>query len=157
MSMRNIVLKHKDGTQDRVDLQRYYATREVRWNPYLREGDIVVVPKRDPWKNVFAVYGQVNTNSRFEYVAGDSLLDAIKIANGLSSRALPEEVIFSRLNDDGTSMMNRTINLPDVMAGREPNIPLQPGDRIIVKPKPDLREDYNVDLHGEVRYPGTYP
>ena len=156
-SMRNIVIKHKDGSQDRVDLQKYFATREEKWNPYLREGDIIVVPKKDPFKNVIAVYGQVNTNGRFEFVEGDSLLDAIKIANGLTSRALAERAIFSRLSDEGTSMTNRTINLADIMAGKELNFPLQPGDRIIVNAKSELREDFNVDIRGEVRYPGTYP
>ncbi len=157
MSMRNIVVKHRDGSFNRVDLQKYFATHDESLNPYLREGDIVVVPKRDPLKNVFAVYGQFNTNGRFEYVPGDSLLDAIKIANGLTGRALPEEAIFSRMNDDGTSLSNKTINLAAIMDRREPNIPLQPGDRIIVKARSDERADYNVDIRGEVRYPGTYP
>src|SRR5262249_4384825 len=98
MSMRNIVVKHRDGSQDRADLQKFFATREDKLNPYLREGDIVIVPKKDPFKNAFAVYGQTNSNGRFEYVEGDSLLDAVKLANGLSTRALPDEVIFSRMN-----------------------------------------------------------
>jgi protein involved in polysaccharide export with SLBB domain len=157
MSTRNIILKHKDGTQQRVDLPKYFATREEKWNPYLREGDIIVVPRKDPAKNVIAVYGQVNTNGRFEFVEGDSLLDAIKLANGFTGRAIPERAIFSRLSDDGTSMTNRTISLANVVAGLEPNIPLQPGDRIIINGKPDLREDFNVDVGGEVNYPGTYP
>ena len=157
MSTRNIVIKHKDGSQDRVDLQKYFATRDEKWNPYLREGDIIVVPRKDPFKNVIALYGQVNTNGRFEYVEGDSLLDAIKIANGLTNRAVAERAILSRLSDDGTSMTNTTVNLVDVMGGRSLNIPLQPGDRIIVNAKPELREDFNVDIRGEVRYPGTYP
>ncbi len=156
-SSRNIILKHRDGKQHRVDLQKYFATREDHWNPYLREGDIVVVPKKDPLKNVIAVYGQVNTNGRFEYVEGDSLLDALKIANGLTSRALPEQAIFSRLSNDGNSIVNTTINLLDVMNGTAPNIALEPGDRIIINAKPEMREDFNVDVKGEVLYPGTYP
>ena len=36
-------------------------------------------------------------------------------------------------------------------------MPLQPGDRIIVKPKIEMREDYIVEVKGEVRFPGKYP
>jgi protein involved in polysaccharide export with SLBB domain len=157
MSTRNILLKRRDGSQVRVDLQKYFATREGKLNPYLREGDIIVVPKIDPLKNVFAVYGQFNTNGRFEYVEGDSLLDAIKIANGLTSRALADRAIFSRLSSDATVITSRDVNLTEIMAGREPNIALEPGDRLVVNAKEDLREDFNVDLKGEVRFPGTYP
>src|ERR1041385_5720659 len=157
MSTRNVLLKHKDGSQDRVDLPKYFATREDKWNPYLREGDVVIIPKKDPMKDVFAIYGQVNSSGRYEYVEGDSVLDAIKIANGLTRLSMPEKTIFSRLNQDGTSLSNRDINLTEIMSGREPNIALEPGDRIIVNKKIDLREDYNVDVKGEVLYPGTYP
>lgn len=157
MSMRNIVLKHRDGSQTRVDLQKYFSVREDKLNPYLREGDIIVVPKKDPLKNVFAVYGQVNTNGRFEFVEGDSLLDAVNIANGLTSRALAERAIFSRFNRDGSTLDTRIVNLTEIIERREQNIALEPGDRLIVNAKEDLREDFNVDIRGEVRFPGTYP
>ena len=157
MSTRNIVLKHKDGSQDRVDIQKYFATHEDRWNPYLREGDIIVVPKKSRLKNVFAVYGQVNVPGRYEFVDGDSVLDAIRIVHGTTHLAMADETLFSRLNEDGSMLSTRTINIPAIMEGKEPNLPLEPGDRIIVRAKNDLREDYNVDLKGEVVYPGTYP
>lgn len=157
VSTRNIILKHRDGTQDRVDLQKYYATRDERWNPYLREGDIIVVPKKDKLNNVVAVYGEVNTNGRIEYVRGDSLTDAIRIANGLTARAMGDQAIFSRLSEDGKSLQNRTINLDNIIAGREPNIALEPGDRVIVRTRVVVGGDFNVDVKGAVRYPGTYP
>jgi protein involved in polysaccharide export with SLBB domain len=156
-SSRHIIMRHRDGTEDRVDLRKYYATHEGKLNPFLREGDIVVVPRIDPLKNVIAVYGQVNSAGRFEYVEGDSLLDAIKIANGVTSHALPEQAVFSRLTPDGTEMTNRFINLAGILAGNEPDIALEPGDRIVVAAKPELREDFNVDVRGEVKFPGTYP
>ena len=157
MSTRNILVKHKDGRQDRVDLPKYFATKNDTWNPYLREGDIVLVPKKDPAKNVFAVYGQINSPGKYELVAGDSVLDAIQIANGLTPQALAEKVIFSRMSDDGATLSNHIISIPAIMSGGEPDIALQPGDRIIVNSTVDQRQDYNVDVRGEVVYPGTYP
>ncbi len=157
MSSRNITVKHRDGTQDRVDLPKYFATKDEKLNPYLREGDIVIIPAKDLKKTVFAVYGQVNSPGRYEFVEGDSVLDAIKIANGLTSFAIPENAMFSRSNENGTSITSRIISLTAIKEGREPNFSLEPGDRIMINKKPELREDYNVDIKGEVLYPGTYP
>jgi protein involved in polysaccharide export with SLBB domain len=157
MSTRNIALRHRDGTTDRVDIPKYLATHEERWNPFLREGDVVIVPSRDRYKNVIGVYGQVNSPGRFEFVPGDRILDALQLAQGLTPLAIPEHAIFSRLNEDGTVMENHAINLNDVIAGKGENTELRSGDRIVVQGSSDLREDYNVDVKGEVKYPATYP
>jgi len=157
MSLRHIVLKRRDGMQSRVDISKYIATKDDRYNPYLREGDVIIVPRTDRIKNVIAVYGAVNLNGKHEFVEGDSLLDALQIAHGLTPQAMTDSIIFSRLNDDATTVTTSYINLQEVREGRQPNIVLQPGDRIIVKSKIEERGDYNVDVHGEVLYPGTYP
>ncbi len=157
MSSRSIVIKHKDGTQGRVDITKFLATKEDRWNPYLREGDVVVVPRMDQVKNVFGIYGEVNAPGRYEYVEGDSVLDAVAIGQGFTRLAMKDSAEFSRLSLDGSVMSKRVVDLGEIAAGRQPNFPLQPGDRIVVKPKADLREDYRATVVGEVLYPGTYP
>lgn len=43
------------------------------------------------------------------------------------------------------------------MSGNRPNFPLESGDRIVVKAKKELREDYRVNIQGEVMYAGMYP
>jgi protein involved in polysaccharide export with SLBB domain len=48
-------------------------------------------------------------------------------------------------------------NLDKMKDGSQVNFALIPGDRIVVKERPDVREDYHVFVDGEVRYPGTYP
>jgi protein involved in polysaccharide export with SLBB domain len=157
MSKRNIILKHRDGSEDRVDIPKYDATHEDRWSPYLREGDMIVVPAKSRMTGTIAVYGQFNSPGRLEFVEGDSVLDAVRFAHGMTARASGETAIFSRMNKDGNALSTQIINIPEMMAGRAPNIALQPGDRIIVQQKPDARGDYNVDIQGEVSQPGTYP
>jgi polysaccharide export outer membrane protein len=157
MSSRNILVRHKDGSSSRVDIKKYFVTHHDDLDPYLREGDVIVVPKRDPYKNAVVLYGQFNTNGRIEYVPGDSLTDAVQLANGLATNVAPEQAVFSRMNEDGSTITNSTIDLAAILEGREANIALQPGDRIILNAKQDARADYNVDVRGEVKYPGTYP
>jgi protein involved in polysaccharide export with SLBB domain len=157
MSTRNVLVQHQDGSSSRVDIQKYYATQDGKWDGYLREGDVIIVPKRDPMRNVIAVYGEVNVPGRIEYVEGDSLLDAFRIAHGATSRAMTEKALFSRLSADGRTMTTRTVSIPALLAGTEPNVPLEPGDRLVLQSRVDQREDFNVDVKGEVKYPGTYP
>jgi protein involved in polysaccharide export with SLBB domain len=155
-STRNIFLKRKDGTKTRVDLPKFYAIKNNLSNPYLREGDVIVVPRKDRTKNVVAIYGEVNTPGRYEYVEGDSIHDLIEIAHGFTPRALTESIEFSRLDFQGKTLDTRVFTSEEIMI-RKKDFLLQPGDRVVVKSKVELREDYYVTITGEVRYPGTYP
>lgn len=157
MSTRNIVLKRKDGSSIRIDIPKFLATKDDKLNPYLREGDIVIVPRRNPSKNVIAVYGEVNNPGRFEYVEGDSITDALKIALGCTRLANLDSIEFSRLDSEAQILETKILKLSDISDGNSKNIPLEPGDRIIVKQKLELREDFVVHIGGDVKYPGTYP
>ncbi len=157
ISTRNIILKHKNGSQDRVDVTKFLATREEKWNPYLREGDVLIVPRKNIDKNVFGIYGEVNAPGRYELVAGDSVLDALNIGQGFTGLARSDSAEFSRLNADGTVIATSVIDLRAIHDRKSPNLPIEPGDRIIVKARIDLREDYRVYVEGEVVYPGFYP
>ena len=157
MSTRNILLKHKDGTQERVDITKFLAIKEDRWNPYLREGDVLIVPRKNPSKNVFGIYGEVNAPGRYEFVQGDGVVDALNIGQGFTRLAIGDSVEFSRLNDDGTVLTTKLVNLKAIREGNQPDILLEPGDRVVVKARVELREDYRVYVGGEVLYPGVYP
>ncbi len=157
MSTRNIMLRHKDGTQERVDYVKFLSKKDDRLNPYLREGDVVIVPRANMFKNVIAVYGEVNAPGRYEFVEGDSLHDALEIAQGFTRLAMRDSVEFTRLNSDGTLLSSRIIKFDDPTTRGPSDFPLEPGDRIVVRARKELREDYRVSIQGEVLYPGTYP
>jgi protein involved in polysaccharide export with SLBB domain len=157
MSLRRVIISHRDGTQDQVDLVKFLATSDDDLNPYLGEGDVVVVPKKDITKNVFGVYGEVNLPGRYEFVAGDRLSDAIGIGQGLTMGARPDSAEFSRLSLDGRSMEVDIVDISALVEGSPQDIPLAPGDRLVVRSRNELRADYRVRVEGEVLYPGTYP
>jgi len=157
MSQRNIRLTHKDGSQSRVDLDMFFATHENRWNPFLREGDVINVPPKDQARSFVAAYGEVTAPGAYEYVAGDSLNDLLEIAHGLTAYADRDSVFLYRLSLDGDSLHIRHIDLRAVKEGSSADIPLEPGDRLVVRPLRDFRRDYTVAVLGEVVYPGVYP
>ncbi|MCK5572412.1 MAG: polysaccharide biosynthesis/export family protein, partial [Bacteroidetes bacterium] len=107
MSTRNVVLTHKDGTRSRVDIDKFFVTRDGRWNPFLREGDMVQVPRKDKARNFIAVYGEVNAPGRYEYVPGDSVTDLFLMAQGFTRYARTDSVLLSRLDSMATELQTQ--------------------------------------------------
>jgi protein involved in polysaccharide export with SLBB domain len=157
ISTRNIKLRRKDGTIYRVDIPKFYATGEDKYNPFLLEGDVLFIPRRATDKNFISVSGAVNDAGSYEYGPDESLLTATKIAKGVTDFADLEHVVISRLNEDGSIATEIKVNLAAVMKGETPDVPLRRGDRVWVPEKSDARRDYRVYIQGEVRYSGSIP
>ena len=157
MSTRRVTVRHRNGTQDLVDLKRFLALKDDRWNPYLREGDIIVVPTNDFTRDVFGVYGYVNAPGKYEYTEGDGVKGALQIAFGFSPRAIQDSVELIRQDERGETSLRRMLNGAGILAGSLDDVPLQAGDRLVVRGQVDLRGDYTVNVRGQVRNPGIYP
>jgi protein involved in polysaccharide export with SLBB domain len=156
-SKRDIHLTRRTGKSCRADVLRYYATKDDRWNPLLLEGDEIFVSRIDQKKNIFAIYGGVNVQGSFELVEGDSLLDAIELAYGFTPRAMRDSIVHYRYDVQSSRQILTFCNFDQIKHGSSSNLKLLPGDRIVVKEQPDVREDYKVFIDGEVKYPGFYP
>ena len=156
-SQRYIMVRHRDGSSQRVDLVRYGITGEGTQNPYLREGDIVFVPSRNDQDNRIGVYGGATRNIACEYVEGDSVTDLVQLGLGLLPRAIPEAATLARQSLNGASMDTLHVDLRAIAERRVPNIQLQPGDRLVI---PEAREERTasfISVEGEVAHPGKYP
>jgi protein involved in polysaccharide export with SLBB domain len=154
---RNIMLKHKDGTSQRVDIPKYYALKDDRWNPVIRDGDDVFIPKVDANKNVISIWGGVNVEGAYEYVDGDTFLDLLQLAQGFTRRAIQDSVLLYRYDKSGQELSVTVMNAKNIAEGTAENLPLKRFDKIVVIQRYDAREDYGVTISGEVLYPGYYP
>jgi len=65
---RGIVLKHFDGTEQLIDLQKFRLTANYNENPYLLNGDVLIFPKVDWHRNFIEVEGAVNKPTQFQFV-----------------------------------------------------------------------------------------
>jgi protein involved in polysaccharide export with SLBB domain len=155
-SERNILIRHRDGTFRRVDLVKYAITGKSIYNPYLREGDMVYVPQRKARDNNVRVLGGVMKPISVEYVEGDSLTDLVRMGFGLKALADTQNTILARETMTG-GMDTLRVDLAAVLAGREANIAIQPGDRLFVPETPDTRAGDYISVEGEVVRPGRYP
>jgi polysaccharide export outer membrane protein len=137
-------------------LRKYFATGDDRYNPYLLEGDWIVLQRRDP-NSFVSIYGAVNKPGLYEFVEGDKLTDIIKIAGGTLESADIERVEISRLDEQGKIKQKIYVNLKNILNGLAEDVSLERNDRIFVPEERTLKQDYKVTVTGEVKYPGTYP
>lgn len=156
-STRNIKLIRHNKDTLRVDIPKYYATHDDRYNPFLLDGDIIDVPQKALRNNGIMVYGAVNTPATYEYADGDNLVDMIQIADGLLPSADPEHVMLTSTGEGKNQPEENSFNLAAIKKGTQKNPLLIPGDKVFVKEKKNPKFNYRVTLVGEVRQVGAYP
>jgi polysaccharide export outer membrane protein len=156
VAQRNIIIRRKNGLHIIADLEKYYATQNTSYNPLLNDGDVVVVPYKNIERNFFGVYGAVNKPGAYEYVVGDSLTTALRIARGFTAIADSEKILIYRFLSE-TTQTAIEVNLKKIRSGEANDIVLERGDRIVVYAFDEQHRNYTVTIGGEIRFPGTYP
>ena len=150
-ALRGIELKRSTGEELIVDLQKFRLTGDFRFNPYLRNDDVIVFPANDISRNFFSVSGAVNLPGTFYFVEGDNLGDALELVGGINlSYENVDSVEVSRLSLDGQTEFKSTI-------GIDRNYPIQRGDRYRFIALETQRKNFAVSVIGEVNIPGTIP
>jgi len=145
---RGIILKHMDGSEQKIDLKKFRLSADFTDNPYLLNGDVLIFPQIDWDRNFIEVEGAVNKPVQFQFVEGDRLKCAILFARGISSAYENiDKIEITRLSYDG---MNEEI----IDATLEENPLLKRGDRIRVVANETLRRDFKVLIGGEINKPG---
>lgn len=151
-SFRNIILKRKNGESQRIDLYKYFATRDEKYNSFLREGDVITLQKYD-WEGRFlGVQGAVQFPGVFEYIEGDDLETALQLVRGVTSVANMDSIMISRMDRSATKMENFYVKFEE-----NKKMKLEPNDRVYVQAYAEQRRDFRVLVLGEVVRPGNYP
>lgn len=145
---RGIVLKHMDGTEQKIDLRKFRLTADYSENPYMLNGDVLIFPPLDWNRNFIEVEGAVNKPTQFQFAEGDRLSCALLFARGISSAYENTDIIeITRLSYDGMNEDIITITI-------EENPLLKRGDRIRVVADETQKRDFKILVGGEVNKPG---
>jgi protein involved in polysaccharide export with SLBB domain len=156
-SLRNIKLFRRTGDTLTLDLVRYYATGSKRFNPFLLDGDQIMVPNLNLEGNSVTINGAVRLEGTYEFVPGDSLTHIIEIAQGPTRYADLQNIDLYRTDFFSKRFHSIKIDYTKIMNGEAPDIALRPGDRIVVRKLLQREAPYSVIIKGEVARPGLYP
>ncbi len=150
-SLRRIHIDREGGQRIPVDILRYFSTGEERFNPYVLGGDKITVPYIIDEDCIY-VEGSVYQPGPYEFVAGDSLLDMISYAHGMTSMALPDSVEISHYEESGMRMVRNVVSLRE----RGGNVAMHFGDRVYVRQRTGAYDRIEIAIDGGVAHPGRY-
>ncbi len=151
-SRRNIELRRRDGSVERADLDRFLRIADRRFNPVLRDDDVVFVPPAKEWIHVS---GAVARGGRFELAPGDSLSTLLRLGGGLLPYSRRERARFVRWSGPA-ERESLWVDAGEIEAGRfDP--PLRDGDRLLVYHLSEYHRFEAATIEGEVASPGVYP
>jgi len=109
----------------------------------------------DRFANRVEINGAVFRPGQFELETGMTLKTLIEKAEGLKEDAFLNRGYISRLNSDN-SLSLTSFDVAKIMNGTEQDISLKREDKVTISSIFDLRDEYKVDIKGEVRLPGTF-
>ncbi|MCI0496598.1 SLBB domain-containing protein, partial [candidate division KSB1 bacterium] len=156
-SLRNIKLIRKTGDTLAVDLVRYYATGNTRFDPLLLDGDRVIVPNMNLQGNSLTISGAVRLQGTYEFFPGDSISSIFEIAQGPTNFADLEHIDLYRIDATTGQIWHQVIDYTQITNRQLPDVALQPMDRIIVREQFPHEYPSSVRIRGEVLQPGMYP
>ena len=138
----------------RVDISLYDATGLSRYNSFVEDGDIVLVPAQ---MGRMGALEAVQRPAFYEFVEGDRLTDLLTLALGTARYYDKENVYLFRYGDDHKTMHQKSIDIDRALAGdEEANLRLQSGDWLVVKGLTGYHDRSTVQIVGEVARPGYH-
>ena len=138
----------------RVDLELYEATGLSRYNPFIEDGDIVLVPAR---RGKIAAHEAVHRPDFFEFVEGDRISDLLTLAHGPAASYDPDNALLFRYREDGKTQYTRKIDVEAILQGREEaDLPLEPEDWVVLRKLTGYHGRSTVQIVGEVKLPGFH-
>lgn len=146
--LRDITLKHSDGTIQKIDLLKFRLLGDFQHNPYLQNDDVIIFPIYDEERNFIDISGAVNKPIKFQFVEGDKLSDAILFAGGLNKA-------YDNIQKAEISRLDKTgINDEKIIVDINTEFNLMRGDRVRILSDESHKLNYKVLVLGEVKFPG---
>lgn len=141
------------------DGMSYHNVGEMDFASFaMSDGDVVEVSTiLDRMKNSVLVMGGVLRPGQYNITSSVySVRTLIKEAGGLHEQAFMGRAVLNRMKEDRT-FQAISLNLDNIMSGKEADIVLQNEDRLIVGTNETLLSRRTVEIAGDVFEPGTYP
>ena len=149
---RNINVIHLDGTTIIADLEAAKATTDLKYDPYLQEGDLIIVPNEPENFPEISISGAVIRPCRMPFKRNDKLNMLLKFGYGLKDDADINNIYL--VNSDGAKEKISVDSNLNLLSG---NIDLKPGASVFVgQLSGKIYKTGIVAVSGNVANPGTY-
>ena len=149
-STRNIEIHSPDGSlRAKADLTKYYITGDLRANPILQGGDVIIVPRS---MKQIQINGNVGNPGAIEFAEGDKLSTVIALAKGLKPGARIDSIEIARFSPEDPFHAHRLY--VNFAIGDDPLI--GDGDEISIRGTSQYHYPRVVSVGGEVQFPGRY-
>lgn len=147
---RNIKIISRDGEEKVFDLLSYLRYGDKSDNPYLTEGDVIIVDKVD---KIVTIYGEVKYPGIYEFVEGETILELLELAGGFTLKAKRDTIEIVSFDEEGKNQFSNYYSLNHL---NNNSIELKNQDRVIVRQIQEYYLDSYVKIDGFVKYPGWY-
>jgi protein involved in polysaccharide export with SLBB domain len=136
--------------------RRQADVSDLSFNSYkVKSGDkYFVSPILERFENRVTIEGAVFRPDQYELTLGLTLKQLIEKASGPKEDAFSRGII-TRLKTDN-SIESQSFDIQKILAGTDPDIPLQREDKIKITSIFDTRDAYKVIITGEVRQSGEF-
>lgn len=107
---------------------------------------------------IVEVAGRVTFPGTYPLLPDMTVEDLIRAAGGLTEDAFGLEADLVRRDISEFEQDNSLIRVPlaEVLKGEANTVALKPADNLLIRQLPDWGESINVEVGGEVRFPGAY-
>ncbi|WP_461113022.1 polysaccharide biosynthesis/export family protein [Spirosoma jeollabukense] len=119
----------------------------------MQDGDLVTAERvLDRFENKITIEGAIYRPGEYSLDNNKTLKQLITNAEGLKGDAFTGRINIVRTRED-LAIENIPVNLAAILAGTEPDLPLQREDQVIITSRFELAEVSTVSVRGEVNHP----
>ena len=153
LDLRSVELRRRNGETHVYDLLSYRLNGDLENNPFLHDGDVIVLKDINSFTNGVSVSGAVFRPFDSSYRIDDTLGRVLQIAGGPTAIADTNHVFISRINPANGQTEKIRVSDPTT---QNANYTLQPNDRVIVPFQEISSRNHIVRTSGEINHPGTF-
>lgn len=122
-----------------------------------QDGDTYTIAKiLDRFENAVTISGSVFRPGTYSLKESMTVRNLIELADGFTEDAFKSKAILNRLKEDKSKEI-LFLDLSKILSDESGNIKLRKDDELIIKSIFDFQDEFNVEVNGAVRKPGTYP
>lgn len=146
---KRFIYLYRKGKKIKIDLFKSYFYDDPEAKFYIHNEDYYYIPLIEDRFSLIYISGAINRPGYYEFKQGDTFKNLITFAGGLRAAVDSNRVeIYRRVNDSIQTLVFAIADLDSFKLHR--------GDRVFIRYKERVDEDWKVKLLGEVKFPGEY-